>query len=368
MSYACLREKRPGSWELRVELRGRSHYRYTRGTREQAAAALAGFRAEMDQQGAAPALPSTPFAAWAATWMAERPELAAATVEKYRRHLTKYILPVLGTKRLSAIVVGDGTELQRPLLAAGHAATAGQVLRLASEMLEDAARKRVIPANPLKLARAARAPRPDHAVIQPRDFAALDRLMPGPAADLIRLALASGMRRNELLALRWRDVDLDAGRLDVGASLESQAGTSRRRKSTKTRAGTRPVALSADAVAILRRRRIEAAPGALAAGRDMMTLPVFPAADGLSWAAPTLVSRDCAAALRRVGLDSGLHGLRHAHATALLSEGASVNAVAARLGHANVTTTIGIYGHALPRDDARAADTIGRLMNAGRAP
>ena len=367
MSYARLREKRPGSFELRVEMRGRSHYRYMRGTAEAAAVALAAFRAEMEDQGAPPALPSTPFAAWSAAWLAERPELSAATVEKYRRHLDKHILPVIGAKRLAAIVIGDGTELQRPLLAAGHAATAGQVLRLAAEMLEDAARKRIIPANPLKLARAARAPRPEHDVIQPRDFAALDRLPAGHTADLIRLALASGMRRNELLALRWRDVDLDAGRLDVGASLESQAGADRRRKSTKTRAGKRRVALPADAVAILRRRRLDAAPGALAAGRELAGLPVFPAADGLSWAAPTLVSRDCAAALHRVGLDAGLHGMRHAHATALLSEGASVNAVAARLGHANVSTTIGIYGHALPRDDARAADTIGRLMGGGAA-
>jgi integrase len=365
MSYARLREKRPGLYELRVELRGRSHYRYHRGSPDQAAAALAAFRAELDQQGAAPALPSTPFASWAATWLAERPELSAATVEKYRRQLLKYILPVIGTKRLSAIVIGDGSDLQRALLAAGRAATAGQVLRLASVMLEDAARQRVIPANPLKLARAARAPRPDHAVIRPADFAALDRLEAGPTADLIRLALASGMRRNELLALRWRDVDLDAGRLDVGASLESQARNARRRKATKTRAGTRTLAIPAEAVAILRRRRLDAAPRALAAGRDLAALPVFPAADGVSWAAPTFISRECAAALRRVGLDSGLHGLRHAHATALISEGASINALAARLGHANVGTTISIYGHALPRDDARAADTIGRLMQGG---
>lgn len=365
MSYACLRQKRPGLWELRVELRGRTRYAYHRGAREQAAVKLAAFRAELDQQGAPPALPSTPFAAWAGTWLAERPELAAATVEKYRRHLAKYILPVIGAKRLSAIVVGDGTELQRPLLAAGHPATAGQVLRLAAEMLEDAARKRVIPANPLKLARAARAPRPEHNVIAPRDFAALDRLPPGQTADLIRLALASGLRRNELLALRWRDIDLDAGRLDIGASLEAQAGADRRRKSPKSRAGTRGVALPPDAVAILRRRRLDAAPGALAAGRDFTALPVFPAADGLSWASPTHVSRECAAALRRVGLDAGLHGLRHAHATALISGGASINAIAARLGHANVTTTISIYGHALPRDDARAADMIGRLMSGG---
>lgn len=57
-----------------------------------------------------------------------------------------------------------------------------------------------------------------------------------------------------------------------------------------------------------------------------------------------------------------LHDLRHTHATLLLSDGVPIAAVAARLGHADPSITLGVYAHALPADDARAAEAAERLL------
>jgi integrase len=366
MSYARKRQRGP-SWELRVEIAGRNHYRRVRGSEAQAEAALAAFRAELEDHGQPAALPSTRFGTWAETYLALRPELAAQTMESYRRILTRHLLPALGTRALNRITTGHAIDLQRALLAAGLApVTVAGAIRLASDVLADAVRARIIPANPFAYVRRVKAGERHRDVIAPEQFGALHRVAPGPIADLLRLGLASGLRRGELLALRWQDVTDDCDTVTVSGSIEV-ADKIARRKAPKTRAGRRSVALPPLAAGILRRRRLAAREAALAAGRDWRALPVFPRSDGVSWASLTATSRACARELRRVGIADTLHGLRHAHATALLADAANPRAVQARLGHASIKTTLGIYAHVLPRDDAGAAAAIARLMGSDPA-
>jgi integrase len=365
MSYACKRKIGLGdAWKLRVVTRGRkNHYRTAYGTEAQAEAALAAFRAELEDHGQPAALPSTRFAAWAETFLRYRPELATQTVATYRRTLARHLLPSLAQRQLCRITTADAIELQDKLLAAGLApATIGAAMRLAGDILTDAVRARIITANPFANVRRVKGRDVQREVIPPERFTALHRLPDGNTADIIRLGLATGMRRGELLGLRWRDVAEDCGTLAVSGSIEIGADKRPARKEPKTRAGRRTVALPPQAGDILRRRRLAAREGALAVGRDWRSLPVFPAADGHSWAYPSVVSRSCVAALRRIGIEDSLHGLRHAHATALLADGANPRAVQARLGHADIKTTLGIYGHALPREDESAAAAIARLM------
>jgi integrase len=73
---------------------------------------------------------------------------------------------------------------------------------------------------------------------------------------------------------------------------------------------------------------------------------------------PHLVSQAIVRRMRKAGIkDASLHSLRHSHASGLLSKGGPLPAVSARLGHADTNITTGIYSHALPDDDNRAADT-----------
>ena len=75
-----------------------------------------------------------------------------------------------------------------------------------------------------------------------------------------------------------------------------------------------------------------------------------------SFLLPHSVSQIVIHRMRKAGIDASLHNLRHTHASSLLSKGVPLPAVSSRLGHADTNVTAKIYSHALPEDDARAAD------------
>src|SRR5262249_30440014 len=110
----------------------------------------------------------------------------------------------------------------------------------------------------------------------------LQRLHGHPLYPIASLALATGMRRNEMLALRWRDVDLDAGRLTVEQSLEQTPAHGIRVKAPKTRKGRRTISLPASTVAELRAhwRAQQEQRLALGMGRAPADSPVLATFDG----------------------------------------------------------------------------------------
>lgn len=141
---------------------------------------------------------------------------------------------------------------------------------------------------------------------------------PTPALrDLFLMALDSGLRRGELLALRWAEVDLEGGTVRVRCDASWKP---------KSRRG-RVVGISDRAVAILR-RRLEL--GGAGPWQDEAGEPLF---------RPMSVSQAWRRLARRHGIQARLHDLRHAHATDLLEKGAHIRELQTQLGHASVTTT-----------------------------
>lgn len=350
-------------WQLRVRLAGHDHYRHMHGTEAQAAVALASFAKDLER-GAPAALPSTRFAAWAADWLARStPELANQSAASYRLQLDKHLIPAIGTKQLTRITHQDGLALQRALLQRHKPTTVHQVLRLGRYILGDAVTHAVLPANPWERLHQKQPRRAPRSVLPPDEFARLarDTNSDNPISDVIALAIATGLRRGELLGLRWGDIDLATGRLTVSRALE-QVGGVIRPKAAKSDSGHRTVALPAAAVARLALQRLRATETAEALSRAIDSLPVFPAGDGHSWANPDGVSQAGRRALHAAGLADSLHGLRHAHATALLSHGINPVAVSARLGHADIATTMRLYGHVLPRDETAALAVLDEAL------
>lgn len=189
------------------------------------------------------------------------------------------------------------------------------------------------------------------------------RLKRSFAAPLLTLALATGLRLGELLALRWgRDgLDLDAGVVRVRQSLD------RVRDETgefaivppKSRAGRRDVPIVAEDVARLRRHR-------LATGRPAAGQLVFANALGKPLPAQGAPRKAWDRAIEAAKLAEPLprfHDLRHAYATHALASGLSAHAVARLLGHADAGLVWRRYGHALPNELADA----GRTLSAWRA-
>src|SRR5215212_896379 len=169
------------------------------------------------------------------------------------------------------------------------------------------------------------------------------------------LAVLCGLRRGEILALRWRAVDFDAGQLSVTESLE-QTRTGLRFKETKS-GRARTVALSATVVAELRACRTRQAQELLRLGIRLASETLVVArADGEP-IQPRSLTHEWEKLIARRGLRRiRFHDLRHAHATHLLASGVHPKVASERLGHSKVGITLDLYSHVLPgmQEDAVA--------------
>lgn len=164
-----------------------------------------------------------------------------------------------------------------------------------------------------------------------------------------RVLATTGMRRGELMALRWPDIDLDAGRAEIGDS--------------KTGAG-RNVALDGETVAALREHRKAQAAERLALGPAYTDNGlVFAREDGAA-----IWGQSISRMFKRHSADAGLpvirlHDLRHTHATLALRAGVHPKVVQERLGHASIGITLDTYSHAIPAMQEDAAAKVAALID-----
>lgn len=164
----------------------------------------------------------------------------------------------------------------------------------------------------------------------------------------VLLAITTGLRRGEILGLRWSDVDLIKGSVMVVSSLE-QTVEGLNLKSPKTHRSRRAVALPPLAVDALRTHRAEQAAERLAIGSNYNDNGlVCPAPGGSPWR-PDVFSASFTKAIRRMDIRQvRFHDLRHSHATHLLRAGVHPKVVSERLGHSSVGITLDTYSHVLP--------------------
>lgn len=178
-------------------------------------------------------------------------------------------------------------------------------------------------------------------------------------------AATTGMRRSELLGLRWSDVDLGAGTVVVNATLVAGADGPLFEEMQKTRAGHRTVSLDAGTVEVLRTEleRQEHDRRMAPRWRNEHGL-VFVWDDGRhlnpDWVWHEFVRLTDDAGLPRVRF----HDLRHTHATLLLRAGVNPRVVSERLGHSSVAFTLDTYAHVLPGMQAAAAEAFADLLRA----
>jgi integrase len=213
----------------------------------------------------------------------------------------------------------------------------------------------LIPKNPMLKVKKPKVPRRRPRIVDRSGFDTFFRKTAGtrlfaPAV----MDAATGMRRGELLAVGWPDLDWDKGILEVSKSLEeTKAGL--RIKGTKS-GETRRISIPADVLEVLREHKREQDRDREMYGADYANLNlIFARPDGYYYS-PDKFGTRMRAAMQRAGLYGvSLHSLRHSHASELLSQGAPITAVAERLGHASPNITLSIYSHALPVDNQAAA-------------
>ncbi len=186
----------------------------------------------------------------------------------------------------------------------------------------------------------------------------------GWLSPIAKLALATGMRRGELLALRWQDIDLDRGRITVARSLE-QTKAGLRFKETKTRHGRRNITLPISAVADLRAhwRERQEIRLRLGIGKSPPDSLVFCDIEG-NPTIPQSVSQAWGKVAEAAKVEATFHSLRHTHASHLIAAGVDILTISRRLGHASPTITLDVYGHLMPQTDDKAAAAIEAALSA----
>jgi len=223
--------------------------------------------------------------------------------------------------------------------------TAFGTLMAAAEVAE------LIPSNPVRKTRfPRRGPAKQRAVIAPEKIQDLLVALPEPSRSLAWLLVLTGLRIGELLAVRWRNVDLELGTLRVTESVYDGHFDV-----PKTERSQRTIPLAAKAIQILTARKpAVVSPEAL----------VFASSRGTPLDRHNLTSKQLKPTCRRLNLVGvGWHWLRHANATLLDAVGTPLGTVQALLGHSSSEITREVYLHSIPADARKAVENVEKLLD-----
>lgn len=375
-----IRQRSKGSWTVVVSLgrdpatgRRKQLWRTIRGTRKEAEQELVRLLHERDTGITQP--PGKLIVAdYLLRWLEDyaRVNVAPTTFQPYETAIRRHLIPALGSIVLSRLRPQHIQAYFADALKQGRADGRGGLSpttvlyhhRVLREALHHAVRWQLLTRNPADYAQPPRAKKRE---LVPLGAAEIDKLLEAARdtryESLVRLAVLTGMRQGELLGLCWGDVDLEAATLYVRQTAARLPGQGITHRPPKTHRSRRPVALSANTVALLRAHRREQIEERLKLG------PAYQD-NGLVFATAIGTHVDTSNLHRvwkRIVSAAGFsgtrfHDLRHAHATLLLKQGVHPKIVSERLGHAGIGITLDIYSHVLPGLQAEAAEQIDVAM------
>jgi integrase len=288
----------------------------------------------------------------------------ALSVERYRSIITAHIIPALGSIALQKL---DGKAIDRfyaHLRKDGgryggglSSVTLHNVHRMLSQLLASAVKAKLLARSPMDEVQTKT--KPKRKPVEVLDEAELSMLLAHLEGHWLYmptlLAAYTGLRRGEVLGLRWRDIEFAKATLQVAQAVEvigSKIGI----VEPKTARSRRTVKLPASLLPELTRHRKEQAAMRLklGLGRDAADL-VFTSPEGVMLN-PTVFSETFTREVRAAGVKrTKFHGLRHLHITHLLKSGVPVHVVSARAGHARPSVTLDTYSHLLGAEDDDAA-------------
>lgn len=288
------------------------------------------------------------------------PNIAPNTAQTYAWFVAHHIKPVLGNVVLSSLSPAQLQQFYGDKLTSGRTNGKGGLSSRSVRYLhitlhkacKSAVKLGLLSRNPADFVDVPKVTRREMQVMDETGVQkVLDAAKTGPYFCLFYLALFTGLRRSELLALRWCDVDLLLCQLSVSRTLHQLNNREIIIRPPKTAKGRRLVSLSPSTVQVLREHR-ELQEKLRTVTDDSL---VFCHADG-SPLLPDSVTQAWGNLVRRAGLPGiRLHDCRHTHATLLLRQGVHGKIVQERLGHASISITLDTYSHVAPSLQQAAA-------------
>lgn len=363
-----IRQRTDSGWEASVTING--HRYYVRGkTRTEAQRALAELKREHALGELVPRSRVT-VAEHLAEWLeAVSADLKPKTVREYEICVRVWLNPAFGSLKLQTLT---GAHIDRQF---GRWKSEGtvkggtllNVFRVLHRALTFAVRWRRIGRNPCDGLEAPKAIRNTPGLWNAQDGERfLATLTPGRwDSAFLAFLLGTGCRFGEALALRWEDVDREAGTASIQRSIAWIRGEWVE-TTPKTRAGVRSIALPPFVIRHLADWRAAQLETRLAAGSGWVdTGRVLTLEDGRTPSHHQAIDRFEARCGEAGTPRVRIHDLRHLHASLLLAEGLPIPAVSARLGHASPAVTMTVYAHALRGQDDAAAKAVQSALKRG---
>ena len=374
------------SFRLRYRIDNRPYRANFRGTLKEARTELRRLLRSGDT-GEHVAPDQVTLASWAKHWIEigapgrKKQKVGQRAIERYEQLLRTHVLPVLGERKLQKI---DSTEIDKLYLSLeGKIAprTARHVHSVLNACLGAAVRTKKLTINPMQSTeKVPFAGESDHGIAL--DDEQLGKLVQGFKGSalfpIISVAAFTGARRNEILALRWSDLDLANKALRIERAIEETKKHGIRFKGPKKESHKRTITIDDDLLTLLLAERekhlriIAGVPDSAAVDLGLVKLPegalIFPnppALADLSFViprAPRATSKEASRWARKLGFKKlrPLHDLRGTHETMLLDAGVPVHVVAARCGH-DPATLLRSYAKRTKKADTSAASVIGNI-------
>lgn len=302
-------------------------------------------------------------------WLEEiaKPRVRQSTYSSYEMMLRLYITPKLGIKRLSDV---QAHEIQKVYGDMRKTGLSSRTVRYAHNVLSSAFKQAIkwqmLIRNPCDLCELPRLEKSEMKYFSPDE---VSKFLNKAKADkyylIFLLALETGMRPEEYLAVQWKDIDLETGVLSVRRALVwNRKGGGFKFEEPKTSKSRRSIPLSGSIVAALKVHRRNHLTQKMKLGPDYANLDlVFSTELGTPISSVNLRNRHFKPIMTAAEVpEIRLYDLRHTTATLLLSAGENPKVVSERLGHASIVLTLDTYSHVLPTMQKEATNKIEKMM------
>lgn len=361
------------SWEVTIDEgldeHGKRKRRFLtiRGTKRDAQQALRRLLTDADK-GLPVATAKCSLTEFLQSWLKNYAEtnVGPKTLEGYKEKLRNYVIPKLGTIPLPKLSPQHIQGVYGDMTAKGLSpATIIQTHRILREALSHAIKWGLIARNVCDATDPPKLIRPEMKTLDEHGLQRLIGAASGaPYGAVFFLAIHTGMRRSELLGLRWKAVDLNSKTLSVVETLQRVKGKGLTVLPTKTHRSRRLIPLSPNAAALLSGLKAKRKEQLEVLGLDWDEAEhVFCYADGTPFR-PDAITHAFHDLIKQSSLPSvRFHDLRHSYASLLLKSKIHPKVVSELLGHSTTTITMDVYSHVLPGLQEEAAEKFEEMLS-----
>jgi integrase len=353
------------SWQIKFDLgtvNGKRATRYAtvRGTYKDAQKELTRLLSEADK-GMLVDPSKLTVAEYLRNWLGQQHGLAPASIQRYADIIERQTIPIIGhvdLQKLKPIHIRNW--LDGMIAAKLSARTVSHAHRVIRTALQHAVDLELLSRNVAGVPKSPKVEDDEVEILNAEDIRRVRLALDGNAIyAIVALALATGMRRGELLALSWQDIDLDAAEVKVTRSLEQTKAGGLRFKAPKSKHGRRVISIPKNTVEELRTHRRRQLELRMALGQGGKPELVFSESEGKP-ISPNYVSILWRRATKGI-VNVRFHALRHTHASALIAGGVDIVTVSRRLGHWSPAFTLKTYAH-LFTERKTAAAAIAKMI------